>query len=74
MKNKFRILKLRLNLLVNKYFRTCASCEYTFIGSSDKGCPKCEFGTYATFYVYGVFTGIIRTILKKKKCSKLTTD
>ena len=31
--------------------RVCASCEW--IQNENPGCPKCGFGTYGAFYVYG---------------------
>lgn len=36
--------------------RTCASCEWIFSLSDTNGdvtCPKCYFGSYGAFYVYG---------------------
>ena len=32
--------------------RVCASCEWIF-KSKDPTCPKCQFGSYGAYYVYG---------------------
>jgi hypothetical protein len=31
--------------------RVCASCEWIYSGQID--CPKCGFGSYSAYYVYG---------------------
>lgn len=31
--------------------RCCASCEWIYKGQID--CPKCGFGSYSAYYVYG---------------------
>jgi len=36
---------------MNASVRICAKCEWIFKGRS--GCPKCGFGTYGAFRVYG---------------------
>ena len=36
---------------MNAKLRVCASCEW--IQNGNPGCPKCGFGTYGAFYVYG---------------------
>lgn len=65
--NKIRYYKQAIKIFFNKWLRTCARCEHTFIGKAEDGCPKCGFGTYATFYVYGVFWGIVYTIFRRRR-------
>lgn len=31
--------------------RACASCEWVFSGGVE--CPKCHFGSYGAYYLYG---------------------
>lgn len=34
--------------------RTCASCEWIFrMRDNDPGCPRCGFGSYGAYRVYG---------------------
>lgn len=47
-----------------KSLRVCARCKYTFYGSPT--CPKCGFGSYDLFFVYGYISGIIEFLLKSE--------